>query len=36
MNSKKNLNQLVKESQTPKGPNEQGLKEMKKEVFINQ
>ena len=30
MNSKKNLNQLVKESQTPKGLNEQGLKEMKK------
>ena len=29
-NSKKNLNHLVKESQTPKGLNEQGLIEMKK------
>ena len=30
MNSKKDLKYLVKESQTPKGLNEQGLKEMKK------
>ena len=30
MNSKKNLSQLVRDSQTPKGLNEQGLKEMKK------
>ncbi len=30
VNSKKNLNHLVKESQTPKGLNEQGLKEMTK------
>ena len=30
VNSKKDLKHLVKESQTPKGLNEQGLKEMKK------
>ena len=30
INSKKNLKFLVKESQTPKGLNEQGLKEMTK------
>ena len=30
VNSKKDLRKLVKESQTPKGLNEQGLKEMKK------
>ena len=30
MNSKKDLKNLVNESQTPKGLNEQGLKEMKK------
>ena len=30
VNSKKNLNHLVKESQTPKGLNEQGLKSMSK------
>ena len=30
VNSKKNLKNLVKESQTPKGLNEQGLKEMSK------
>ena len=34
INSKKNLKHLVKESQTPKGLNEQGLKEMtKKNVY---
>ena len=34
VNSKKNLSNLVKESQTPKGLNEQGLKEMnKKQVY---
>ncbi len=33
-NSKENLKNLVKESQTPKGLNEQGLKEMsKKRVY---
>ena len=31
VNSKKDLKHLVKESQTPKGLNEQGLKEMKKQ-----
>ena len=36
VNSKKELKYLVKESQTPKGLNEQGLKEMNKKVFINQ
>ena len=30
VNSKKDLRHLVKESQTPKGLNEQGLKEMSK------
>ena len=30
VNSKKDLKHLVKESQTPKGLNEQGLREMKK------
>ena len=30
INSKKDLRHLVKESQTPKGLNEQGLKEMSK------
>ena len=30
INSKKDLKYLVKESQTPKGLNEQGIKEMKK------
>ena len=36
VNSKKNLKNLVKESQTPKGLNEQGLKEMsKKGVYKN-
>ena len=30
VNSKKDLKHLVKESQTPKGLNEQGLKEMSK------
>ena len=30
VNSKENLKNLVKESQTPKGLNEQGLKEMSK------
>ena len=36
MNSKTNLKNLVKESQTPKGLNEQGLKEMsKKGVYKN-
>ena len=33
VNSKKDLKHLVKESQTPKGLNEQGLKEMKKYGF---
>ena len=33
VNSKKDLKYLVKESQTPKGLNEQGLKEMKKHGF---
>ena len=34
VNSKKDLRHLVKESQTPKGLNEQGLKEMnKKKVY---
>ena len=34
INSKKDLKHLVKESQTPKGLNEQGLKEMtKKNVY---
>ena len=34
VNSKKDLKYLVKESQTPKGLNEQGLKEMsKKRVY---
>jgi pyrroline-5-carboxylate reductase len=34
VNSKKDLKHLVKESQTPKGLNEQGLKEMsKKNVY---
>ena len=34
INSKKNLKFLVKESQTPKGLNEQGLREMtKKDVY---
>ena len=34
INSKKDLKYLVKESQTPKGLNEQGLKEMtKKKVY---
>ena len=33
VNSKKDLKHLVKESQTPKGLNEQGLKEMKKYRF---
>ena len=32
-NSKKNLKYLVKESQTPKGLNEQGVKELSKEGF---
>ena len=32
-NSKKNLNHLVKESQTPKGLNEQGVKELTKAKF---
>ena len=31
VNSKKDLRHLVKESQTPKGLNEQGLKTLKKE-----
>ena len=36
VNSKKNLKSLIKESQTPKGLNEQGLKEMsKKRVYKN-
>ena len=32
-NSKKNLKNLVKDSQTPKGLNEQGLKELSKSGF---
>jgi pyrroline-5-carboxylate reductase len=36
INSDKDLKLLVKESQTPKGLNEQGLKEMTKKMFINQ
>ena len=35
VNSKKDLKHLVKESQTPKGLNEQGLKEMSKKMFIS-
>ena len=35
INSNKDLKLLVKESQTPKGLNEQGLKEMTKKMFIN-
>ncbi len=33
VNSKKNLKHLVKESQTPKGLNEQGVKELRKAGF---
>jgi len=33
VNSKKNLKNLVKDSQTPKGLNEQGLKELSKSGF---
>ena len=33
VNSKKNLKYLVKESQTPKGLNEQGVKELRKAGF---
>ena len=35
VNSKKNLSHLVKVSQTPKGLNEQGLKEMRKKGVFN-
>ena len=35
VNSKKNLSNLVKVSQTPKGLNEQGLKEMRKKRVFN-
>jgi len=35
INSDKDLKLLVKDSQTPKGLNEQGLKEMTKKMFIN-
>ena len=35
VNSKKNLSHLVKVSQTPKGLNEQGLKEMRKKRVFN-
>ena len=35
VNSKKNLRHLVKVSQTPKGLNEQGLKEMRKKRVFN-
>ena len=34
-NSKKDLKNLVKESQTPKGLNEQGVKEMSKKKVYN-
>jgi pyrroline-5-carboxylate reductase len=33
VNSKKDLTYLVKDSQTPKGLNEQGLKELRKAKF---
>jgi pyrroline-5-carboxylate reductase len=33
VNSKKDLKFLVKESQTPKGLNEQGVKELRKDGF---
>ena len=33
VNSKKNLKNLVKDSQTPKGLNEQGVKELTKAGF---
>ena len=33
VNSKKDLKYLVKESQTPRGLNEQGVKELRKAVF---
>ena len=35
VNSKKNLKYLVKESQTPRGLNEQGVKELRKAGFYN-
>ena len=35
VNSKKELKYLVKDSQTPKGLNEQGLKEMSKQKVYN-
>ena len=35
VNSKHNLKNLVKESQTPKGLNEQGVKELTRSGFYN-